>query len=521
MWVPSGFGWSRRLGTKPRGSSKPNRWLLGASALQEGIKAVAIGKHGVKPVPESIFGALKEELESVERQLQVFRMELSENCVSASVDVPDMAQVAQRASFIASLFLKHELLPAEGSLILDHVPNKNASLRRGRERNGCYASDVLQMLCPHLLPTSRAFQWGVRLLSADTLNFEEARELAAMVLCCTPETLESPAADAADIISFRALTMHTMRVRHETSEELLGMARASNELINPQYQIRPGIQSTSARNRYAQLAEPFDGFERPGCFLMTPIIGWHLQQRWGIENIVGAVGDSPGPKYGPNLKVVTEQLHERLGPYRDAVRFARGLGDVFLPKTLDERLFVLFDQAWVCPSLHNMLLLRRSIVKRPGWSTVEKFVGCLSGQCSLLIASAFHPPYSQRMVDVAMGLELPGAMIIRKGVEGTLSVSPDSSGAEITCCARRADGTYEQIEMKVKPKLHCAKAGLLSDAESIGPLTASENATLLANYYHSQSSCGHVFFDAVIQATLECIDHGMQWLMDRIGDDLV
>jgi anthranilate phosphoribosyltransferase len=521
MWVLNDFGTQRRSRIKPHRNAKQPRWLLSASALQEGIKAVAIGKHGVKPVPMSIYEGLKQELETVERQLQTFRSQRTASPSIVPVQMPDIELVAQRASFLASLFLKHELLPAEGSLLVDHVIYKNASMQLGRERVGCYASDILQTLCPNLLPESRAFSLAMRLLSAENLTAEEAEELAKIVLCCNPETLDSPRSDFADVVSFRALTMHAMRVRHETSDELLGMARAANQLTSPAFQTGYRTPTTNPRARYVQLAEPFDGFERPGCFLMTPIIAWHLQQRWGMAHVVGAVSDSPGPKFGPNLKTVAEQLYECSGPGQHALRFAQNLGEIFSPKPLDARLFVLVDQARICPPLHDLASLRRSIVKRPGWSTVEKFVGCIPEQCSLLIASAFHPPYTQRMIEVTMGLKLPGAMIIRKGIEGTLSIPPDSTGAEIACCARRADGTYELIEMKVKPRLSSDEMRRTSSAQIVKPLTALENARLLANYYQSQSSCGHPFFDAIIHATLECIDHGMSWLMDRVGDEVV
>jgi hypothetical protein len=251
--------------------------------------------------------------------------------------------------------------------------------------------------------------------------------------------------------------------------------------------------------RYVQLAEPFDGF------------AWHLQERWGIANVVGAMGDSPGPKYGPNLKSVALELSRALGPHSTAVNFAQNLDDIFKGSRAGSRCFNLVDQAVICPALYDLLPLRRSIVKRPGWSTVEKFVGCAPEQCSVLIASAFHPPYTKRMIEVSMGLGLSGAIIIRKGIEGTLSIAPDSNFIELACCARRADHTYEQIELKVQPSSP-------ANATVSATLTAAENARLLRNYYQSRTSCGDEQFDRIIQATLACVDAGMQWLMEHIHE---
>jgi anthranilate phosphoribosyltransferase len=503
---------------RAREAARPLQCCVRGSALQEGIKAVAIGKHGAKPVPESILEPLKVELERVEHQLQVFKRQGPNMAADDPASSLNIEQVARRASFLASLFLKYELLPAEAQLLQHCIPKSTASLRLGRERCDCFASDVLQTLCTNLLPESKAFRLGVKLLSAQVLSREEAMELASIVLSCNANTMESPAVDITDVVSFRALTMHTMRVRHETSDELLGMAEAANSAMSPSFRPHQSSRQSRPPQRYVQLAEPFDGFERPGCLFTTPIIAWHLQERWGIANVVGAMGDSPGPKYGPNLKSVALELSRALGPHSTAVNFAQNLDDIFKGSRAGSRCFNLVDQAVICPALYDLLPLRRSIVKRPGWSTVEKFVGCAPEQCSVLIASAFHPPYTKRMIEVSMGLGLSGAIIIRKGIEGTLSIAPDSNFIELACCARRADHTYEQIELKVQPSVERVKTSSPANATVSATLTAAENARLLRNYYQSRTSCGDEQFDRIIQATLACVDAGMQWLMEHIHE---
>ena len=75
------------------------------------------------------------------------------------------------------------------------------------------------------------------------------------------------------------------------------------------------------------------------------------------------------------------------------------------------------------------------IMKRPGLATAEKFVD--TAGCSLFVSSAFHPPYTEKMADIAEGLGIPAAIILRRGLEGSLAFPVSGKRtAEVLCSVR-------------------------------------------------------------------------------------
>jgi hypothetical protein len=71
------------------------------------------------------------------------------------------------------------------------------------------------------------------------------------------------------------------------------------------------------------------------------------------------------------------------------------------------------DQELASPALRDWQSVRRVVMKRPGLATVEKFLD--TAGASLFISSAFHPPYTEKMADVAEGLKMPAAVVVRRG----------------------------------------------------------------------------------------------------------
>ena len=67
-----------------------------------------------------------------------------------------------------------------------------------------------------------------------------------------------------------------MRVRHEVSDELLGMSLAMNDTTTPAFSLKSMPPPPGAP--LAHVAEPFDGVNR--SVMLTPLLAAHLQV-WG------------------------------------------------------------------------------------------------------------------------------------------------------------------------------------------------------------------------------------------------
>ena len=501
-----------------RRTGRRSLFHLRATALRDGIAAVAVGKHGARPIPPELVTPLLQQLEQVQNAVDSVGAAAAAGVVVDATGrlAEPWAGMAQRASFLASLFLKSHILEHESELLqwCVRLVQTGRPAAVGRERHGCYASDVLQVLCPSLRADCDAYRLAVRLLSGEYLSTAEARQVARVVLD-EPDAAfgdVGTSAAAASHLAFQALVLHSMRVRHETAEELLGMAQAMNDVVAPAFrQAPPGA-------RFVQLAEPFDGFERAGTCLLTPLLAAQLQRRWGLAPVVAAVSDTAGPKYGPNLKQVLMELQrgeQASTPPGERVPTAHTLDEVYSGASSEPidaaPLLTMVDQRDVCPPLHALAPLRRTIQKRPGWSTVEKYVNGRPETCGLLIASAFHPPYTDRMIEVAIGLGLPAAIVVRKGLEGSLTVSHKST-VELACCARLPDGTYERTEMKIEPP----GPRIPEEERFRRPLTAAENAALLREYLRYGRCADSAYFTSLVQATLGALDEALQWVLARV-----
>jgi anthranilate phosphoribosyltransferase len=68
-------------------------------------------------------------------------------------------------------------------------------------------------------------------------------------------------------------------------------------------------------------------------------------------------------------------------------------------------------QETASPALKRWQSVRRVVMKRPGLATVEKFLD--TAGASLFVGSAFHPPYTEKMADVAEGMGMPASVVVR------------------------------------------------------------------------------------------------------------
>jgi anthranilate phosphoribosyltransferase len=215
-------------------------------AIEQGIRAVAIGKRGSKDCPEEVVAQILEDLQE------------------------DRIDPVQKGAFFAALAMKG-VAPSEQALAdAVFLSDSEAFL-------DCVASDTpveMRALCQ-------------KLLEGKELTSSEAQRVGGFFFSDEP-------GDAA-----RALMSTILRVRYANAEEYAGIYFAIRESF-----AKPFQEPVSTSGSVALLSEPFDGVER--SYLLTPLIAAWLGQLG--YSVVSAVGESSGPKYGVTLLDLAKAL---------------------------------------------------------------------------------------------------------------------------------------------------------------------------------------------------------------------
>lgn len=219
-------------------------------AIEQGIRAVAVGKKGSKNCPEEVTAKILEDLQQ------------------------DQIHPVQLGAFFGALAIKG--VEASEQLIADAV-----SLSDPQAFLDCVASDTpveMRALCQ-------------KLLEGKELNLSEAQQVGVFFFS---EELGDTA---------RALMATILRVRYATPEEYAGIYFAMRESFTKPFQ-----GPVPSGGDVALLSEPFDGVER--SYLLTPLIAaWLGKQGY---RVLSAVGESSGPKYGVTLMALAEALDGRI-----------------------------------------------------------------------------------------------------------------------------------------------------------------------------------------------------------------
>ncbi|MBI3396794.1 MAG: hypothetical protein HY042_13230 [Spirochaetia bacterium] len=282
----------------------------------------------------------------------------------------------------------------------------------------------------------------------------------------------------------RGLIASALRVRYETPDELAALLSEMQRQVNNA--PLPEKSGSSRDGQIVQIAEPFDGAEN--CYLLTPLIARHLEERGHSAVIVGSA--NPGPKAGVTVLDLAAEL-ESSDPLEN-----HAFGTVF-------------RQSEYAPALERWVERRRLLGKRPFLSVLEKFMNPAGAK--ILIASAFHGPYLEKMSDLAVMAGFPASIIIRKGQEGTLAFSL-SKPVEILCQVKDPARAPERHVIQVTPEL----VGV--DFEEDGRLpnvTAPANAALIRSFALTGSS-GLAKFDIRARYTLAGIESALTWVLQRI-----
>jgi len=317
----------------------------------------------------------------------------------------------------------------------------------------------------------------VQLLTGHTLDKHTAYDLGKFLLSDEP-------GDGA-----RGLVASFLRVRYETEDEYEGIWQAMQETIAPAFRT-----PTPAGEPIVQLAEPFDGNDH--SYMVTPLVA-DFVQGLGFRTI-HMTGRNSGPKLVFNLLDVVGYL---------PVSFAQGNNDLAKAKP---RYGWFFHQKDVSPAVDRWVDIRRQTIKRPFLSTLEKFIKPVDAQ--IIITSAFHPPYGEKMRAISERAGFAGIMVIRNGIEGSMAF-PLKRPAKILLSARQKDGSYHQEEMTFEAELFLGTSPATEEVRE--QLTAQENARLIEAYSRKGAS-GDEWFDLRVKATCEGFRKGLQWLGENV-----
>jgi anthranilate phosphoribosyltransferase len=457
-------------------SSTAAKWM---DCLEEGIKAVGVGKMGSKALPQELVPRLQATINETQ-----------------NADVP--VEVKERmASFLGTLFLKQELGPTDEEVLAtvasiarrkskSTTTSSRSTTSSSRLRCGCSSLNLLSVAAPRYHESDETFVRLVQdMLDGKTLPNSDARCLGRILL--DPKQTDT---------ALKAMAMHILRVRYETADEWLGLLGAQEETVIPTRMN--GRSSSNHAQLLVQLSEPFDGVNRSP--MLSPLIAWWLQKQFGAR-VVSLVGQNPGPKVGPNLLDLALAIQKQYG--HDALRFLTA-------NEVEEESSPTFgwciDVESAAPLLASLVPLRRNIMKRPFLATSEKLLNPCGAD--VVIVSAFHPSYTEKMFKmIEGGTAFPSCICVRKGVEGSLTFSLGGA-AEIVCGARKSTASsFERMEFSHGPPV--------TEPAQTKAWTANELAETCMSWV-MKGTTDNDRLDRQISTTLEGYTQAFEWVMERL-----
>ena len=370
---------------------------------------------------------------------------------------------ASAGAFFAGLFYKGTTPDEE---VLDSAFETPGALKDPRLLVKALASDApdfAQDIC-------------LRLLSGQTLDKSTAYRLGQFLLSDAP-------GDGA-----RGLIASLLRVRYETDDEYEGLLTAINDTIVPAFHT-----PVPSGEPIIQMAEPFDGNDH--SYMVTPLLGRYAQ---GLGyRVVHLTGRNSGPKSVYNLLDVADAL---------AAPYMRGNGDLGDPKP-EYGWFI--RQKDLSPAVDRWVDIRRQTIKRPFLATLEKFLNPVAAR--IVVTSAFHPPYGEKMRTVSERAGFTGIVVVRNGMEGGLGF-PLLRPAKILLSARQKDGFYLRHEITFDAAQFLGVK--VEVEEKMENLSAAENARFIEHYARTGSSDN--LFDLRVKATCEGLRRAVEWLENNM-----
>lgn len=227
-----------------------------------------------------------------------------------------------------------------------------------------------------------------------------------------------------------------LRMKRETNDEFKGILDAILSATHRQ---------TATVDEVVDIADPYDGYNR--CLPAAPFLA-PLLAELGLPAVNHGMEDV-GPKHGVTARHVLRAagVNVDLTPTEAAARLADpALGWSYV------------DQARACPQLHDLLPLRKKIIKRQAVTTVETSAMPIRGaKKTHLVTGYVHKPYPPIYAMLARHAGFDSALIIR-GVEGGVMPSLRQAGK-----ATRYDNHGEEYEIDIDP----ASIGIEQSARAV------------------------------------------------------
>lgn len=409
------------------------------TGITRGIKAVAIGKRGSKPLSSELVAEIIDELKAG--------------------SVPAIA----RGAFFGALKMKG-ITEEEQKLGVLFPPNTLNDPELLTNALAPDAPDFVKMFCTGLL-------------HGTTLTVEDAERLGDFLFSNQPGE------------GARGLVASILRVRYETPDEYEGLLNSMHKTIEEPFQA-----PTSEGAPIIQLAEPFDGVDHSN--LITPLTAQFVQRL--NYRVISLVGRNSGPKFGNNLL--------------DLARSLRGTFLVNSSGLSDESpaLGWYLNQQNLSKPMDQWVERRQQTIKRPFLSTLERFLNPLNAH--IIISSAFHPPYGEKMLTICERAGYPGSIVVRNGLEGTLSF-PLMRAAKILCSARQKDGSYKREEIVIKPEDYLDHT--VKVEERLYNPSLEKNKELIETYQRDGKT-SYALFDSRIKVTCAGFKKAIEWVENNM-----
>ncbi len=377
------------------------------------------------------------------------------------------ATPAARAAFFAGLMNKG---------VSEVESRLEAALEPGVLRDSARLSRLAELLAPEAPPWVQGI--SARLLGGATLDVDTAHRLGQYLF--HPDSCDGA----------KGLVASFLRVRYETPQEYEGLLKAMNETLEAPFRA-----ATPRGNPIVQLAEPFDGVDRSN--MITPLLARELKSAG--YRMVMLVGRNSGPKRVFNLLDVTETLQ---------LPNAQSSTELGGPQP---ELGWCLHQRDLSPAIDGWVEIRRQTVKRPFLATLEKFVNPVGAD--ILVTSAFHPPYGEKMAAIAERAGYPAAIVVRGGIEGTIGFSLHRR-IHLLCTVRQGDGSYLREEIRFDPARTLAEK--MDRDERLDYPSAADNARLI-QAHRARGKTDNRFFDARVKVTVAGLIQALEWIRKHSG----
>jgi anthranilate phosphoribosyltransferase len=266
-----------------------------------------------------------------------------------------------------------------------------------------------------------------------------------------------------------------LRMKRETDDENKGLLEALREAT---------LSVVTPIPELAEIADPYDGFKRhiPTSTFLPPLLA-----ECGLPTISHGCY-RVGPKYGITHRQILESacIVVNLSPKEAAHRLANpNMGWAYL------------DQANFSPALHDLIPLRRLIVKRPSLATLEKLCGPIRSEgANHLFIGYVHPGYEKQIPMAARHAGYRSCLTVR-GIEGgvLLPMHRASEAMVYTHLGENRSITFDPKEAGIETTLRAVPTG-----------TPNKQLTLVAvNAEESLSDCDALLAAASVRIGMEAL----------------